>query len=127
MPVTVLLADDAEVVRKAIRSLLVSSRELIDLVGEAVDFRQTLFMANDLRPQVIVMDLHIARATEALAVKGHLSRWKMLAMSLSNDDEAKDLAKSYGAVSLLDKMYLYDELVPAIINAARASDQAPVG
>jgi hypothetical protein len=41
-------------------------------------------------------------------------------ISVSNDDEAKDLAASYGALMLLDKMRLYDELVPAILKIARS-------
>ncbi len=40
----------------------------------------------------------------------------ILAVSFSNDAEATDLAKSYGAKLLLDKMKLYNELVPAILD-----------
>ncbi len=118
MPVKVLLADDAEIVRKAIRKLLADSPELVVLVGEAVNFPQTIQMTNDLKPQVIVLDLHIARHFESSEVKSYLSKTKMLAISLSNDDEARALAKSYGALLLLDKMNLFDELVPAIIKTA---------
>ena len=38
----------------------------------------------------------------------------IVAMSLWNDDDAKALAKSFGAHVLLDKMNLYSELIPAI-------------
>jgi hypothetical protein len=37
---------------------------------------------------------------------------------LSNDEEAKALAESYGAVSLLDKMNLYHEMIPAIMQCS---------
>jgi len=40
---------------------------------------------------------------------------KVVAISFANDDEARKLAESYGADALLDKMRLYDELIPAII------------
>lgn len=41
-----------------------------------------------------------------------------LAVSLSNDAEAKALAESYGAVSLLDKLNLYNEMIPAIMRCS---------
>jgi DNA-binding NarL/FixJ family response regulator len=112
------LADDAEIVRNAIRSLFLKNSQIVELVGEAVDFPQTVQMANHLKPQVVVMDLHMARAAEASDVKGSLREYKMLAISLSNDDETKQLADSYGAMVLLDKMELYDELVPTIAKVA---------
>jgi DNA-binding NarL/FixJ family response regulator len=118
MAITVLLADDAEIVRNAIRSLLLNNSQIVELVGEAVDFPQTVQMANHLKPQVVVMDLHMARAAEASDVKGSLREYKMLAISLSNDDETKQLADSYGAMVLLDKMELYDELVSTIVKVA---------
>jgi hypothetical protein len=38
-----------------------------------------------------------------------------IAISFANDEEAKSLAASYGAVALLDKMSLYSQLLPAIL------------
>lgn len=124
MPVKVLLADDAKIVRAAIRDLLTDSPDIVELVGEAADFPQTIKMANDLKPQVIVMDLHIARANKPDVVKDCFSGSTLLAISIANDEEANGLAKSYGAVQLLDKMKLCDELVPAIVRAAFPLDQA---
>jgi hypothetical protein len=51
-------------------------------------------------------------------VKAQLRGVCTLAVSLSNDDEAKALAESYGAVSLLDKMNLYSEIIPAIMQCS---------
>ena len=44
-----------------------------------------------------------------------------LAISFANDEEAKSLAASYGAVALLDKMGLYTELLPAIMQLPEPS------
>jgi hypothetical protein len=44
-----------------------------------------------------------------------------LAMSLSNDDEAQALAANIEAAALLDKMKLFHELVPTIIQLASSS------
>jgi DNA-binding NarL/FixJ family response regulator len=74
MPIRVLLADDTEFVRRAIRRLLETCPEL-DVVGEAADFAETIRMANDLKPQVIVMDLHMPDETSftSQAVKSLLN------------------------------------------------------
>jgi DNA-binding NarL/FixJ family response regulator len=116
-PVTVLIADDAQLVRRAIRRLLGTLVE-VQIIGEAADYTQTVQLANDLRPQVIVMDLHLARR-EGVApsdVRKHLNHGsRLLAVSIVNDEEAKTLAEDFGAVAFLDKMKLYDQLVPAIL------------
>jgi len=62
MPITVLLADDAAIMRRAIRNVLESDPE-IKIVGETADFARTIQMAADLKPQVVVMDLHMPDAT----------------------------------------------------------------
>jgi DNA-binding NarL/FixJ family response regulator len=114
MCVNVLLADDAEVVRRAIRTLL-SEREDIKVVGEAATFPEVLQKATELKPDVIVIDLHMSGDTFATPLpSGH----KLLAISFANDDEAKALAESIGAVELLDKMELYETLIPAILELA---------
>ena len=51
-------------------------------------------------------------------VKAQLRSVCTLAVSLANDDEAKALAESYGASALLDKMSLYHQLVPAIMQCS---------
>jgi chemotaxis response regulator CheB len=54
MPIKVLLADDTDFVRRAIRRLLEAQSE-IEVVGEAANFVETIQMSNDLKPEVIVM------------------------------------------------------------------------
>lgn len=64
MPIKVLLVDDNDVVRRVIRGLLEQHPE-IELVGEATGFAQTIQMTNDLKPHVIVLDLHLKDETRA--------------------------------------------------------------
>jgi DNA-binding NarL/FixJ family response regulator len=127
MPIKVLLADDSELVRRGIRDLLRSQPE-IELVGEAADFRQTIRMMKELKPQVIVLDLHMPDGTEAtlLDVKSHLHHEsRVLPMSVSNDPETKALAKSLGTVPLLDKMQLGDKLIPTIMQLVLPKTRSP--
>jgi DNA-binding NarL/FixJ family response regulator len=119
--IKVLLADDNDGVRRAIRQLLGEERE-IELVGEATTFSQTIQMANDLKPQVVVLDLHMR--DEAALTPGDVTsgldcrQTRIVAISVWNDEETKALAESAGAFALLDKMVLASDLIPTIKLAA---------
>jgi two-component system, NarL family, response regulator NreC len=111
----VLIADDSAVMRTAIRKTLEEDRN-IDVVGEASSFAETMQKIADLKPDVLLLDLHLPEKrdfTPAL-VKSQLCTVRTLAVSFSNDTDSKALAEGYGAVSLLDKMMLYKEMIPAI-------------
>jgi chemotaxis response regulator CheB len=115
MPISVLLADDSPLVRKAIVTPLNTDPE-IHVFAEASNFRQTIQLARTFFPEVIVMDVYMDRGNDPtlLEIKLSLADSKVLAISFSNDDETKALADSYGAVEWLDKTKLTDELIPAI-------------
>ena len=117
MPITVLLADDAAVMRKAIRRVL-ESEPGIEIIGETTDFAQTIKMARDLKPQVVVMDLHMPDASRVPPsdVKASFasSASQLFAISIWDDQDSQALAKSYGAVAFLDKVKLGTDLIPAI-------------
>jgi DNA-binding NarL/FixJ family response regulator len=121
MPITVLLTDDEEAVRSSIRRLLSSDPE-IHIVGEVGSFQQTIQSALDLKPQVVVMDLHMPDdlSVGPQEIKSLLNTLgsRLIAMSFWNDQDTQALAQSLGAVILLDKMVLVTELIPAIKAAA---------
>ena len=56
MCLRVFLADDAEVMRKAIRRLL-SGREDIAVMGEAANIRETIQKTAELHPDLIILDV----------------------------------------------------------------------
>jgi DNA-binding NtrC family response regulator len=58
MPVRVLIADDVEVIRSVIRDLL-AREPTIEVCGEAANFSQTFDLATSLKPDVILLDLHM--------------------------------------------------------------------
>src|SRR5438045_2749593 len=119
MCVRVFLADDAEIVRHAIRNLL-DEREDIKIVGEAATFPEVLQKTTELKPDVIVLDLHMADGEKDCLPVGPI----LLAISFANDDEAKASADSIGAMKLLDKTELANELIPAILELAAAGTSA---
>jgi DNA-binding NarL/FixJ family response regulator len=117
MSIKLLLVDDSDVMRSAIRQLL--KKELgIEVIGTATNFAEALALTAALKPDVLLMDLHMKderEYTPELIKPQILLHTKcIVAMSLWNDDDAKALAKSFGAHVLLDKMNLYSELIPAI-------------
>jgi chemotaxis response regulator CheB len=126
MPIRVLLADDSDFMRSAIRRILQEERR-IEVVGEAGTFAKTVQMIGDLKPEVLLLDLHMAEEREFTPelVKAQLGCVCMLAVSFSNDHEARELAKSYGAVTLLDKMKLFGEMIPAIIGCESERSTPP--
>ena len=115
--IKVLIADDTQLTRRAIGRLLRERLE-IEIVGEAADFDQTVQMVNDFKPDIILMDLHLASqpGIEPLDVRTQLTHGsRLVAISLAKDEEAVALAESFGAITLLDKMNLFDELIPTIL------------
>jgi two-component system response regulator DevR len=122
MPTTVLLADDSEIMRKAILHLLRADPD-IQVLAQVASFAQTIKLVTKLHPQVIVMDLHMGdeRSVTPSQFKSCLNGSRLLAMSIWNDDETKSLAETIGAVTLLDKTNLGTELIPAIKQFARGS------
>jgi len=111
----VLIADDSEIMRTAIRKLL-QEQSNIHVVGEASTFAETMQMIGDLKPDVLLLDLHMPEKRDFTPelVKAQLGTVCTVAVSFSNDSDSKALAESYGAATLLDKMSLYNDLLPAI-------------
>jgi hypothetical protein len=72
-----------------------------------------------------LLDLHLAEKRDfspALVKSQLVSVENILAVSFSNDGEARDLAEAYGAKLLLDKMKLFNDLVPAILACGSNAD-----
>jgi DNA-binding NarL/FixJ family response regulator len=115
MIISVLVADDSEIMRKGIADLLQGDPE-IEVVGECVSFAQTIEIASMLHPKVIILDVHMGdeRTVTRAQVKSGLIGSRLLAMSIWNDAETKSLAEAIGAATLLDKTKLVAELIPAI-------------
>jgi chemotaxis response regulator CheB len=115
MKISVLLADDSEIMRNAIVGILQANPE-IQLLAQAPSFIQTMELASRLHPQVVVMDLYMKDENDVTPtqIKSSLRGSVLLAISLRNDDETKAIAESFGAVTLLDKVNLATELIPAI-------------
>ena len=119
MSIKVLVADDSGVMRQAICRLLHAEPE-IEVVGEAADHAQTILMTNDLKPQVIVLDLHMPDETKftPMEFRSQLNHNPLLlGVSLWNDQITTELAKSFDAIMRLDNMELAQTLGPSIMQS----------
>jgi DNA-binding NarL/FixJ family response regulator len=127
MCVRVLLADDTPLMRKAIRSVLGHEPE-IEVVAEAENFAESLSMTRKFRPHVVILDLHMpdrSNLTPMNVSEGlRAYRAAVLAISVWNDEDTRALAQSYGAATLLDKMLLGKELIPAVMKLGSGSSPA---
>ena len=126
MCVRVFLADDAEVMRKAIRRLL-SGRDDIAVVGEAANIRETIQKTAELHPDLIILDVTMPEkdSIAPTIVKGLLNGATILAITLGADEVKKELLHGVGAAKLVDKMDLADQLIPAILEFAPAKTMQP--
>jgi DNA-binding NarL/FixJ family response regulator len=118
MAIRVLLADDSDMMLSAMQKTL-REEPSIKIVGAASSFAATMQMIGSYKPEVLLLDLHLpeSRNFPPGFVKSQLvSVPHTLAVSFANDKDAHTLAESYGAEALLDKMNLYNELIPAIKN-----------
>jgi DNA-binding NarL/FixJ family response regulator len=114
-PIRVLLADDSETLRRAVKAVL-RSEPLILLVGEVCNYQELLGTLAQLRVDVVVMDVHMpdSEQVQPESIKAQLGTQCLLAISFANDAETANHAKNYGAVRLLDKIELGRTLIPAI-------------
>ena len=119
--VRVLLVDDQALFREALATLL-EVRPEIAIVGEAGDGAAALDRVAELRPDVVLMDLHMPvldgiAATRRLRVEHPEVR--VLALTTFDDDEDVFAALRAGAVGYLLKDVSGDRLVEALLAASR--------
>ena len=126
MPLSVLLADDSEIMRKGIVDLLRGDPE-IEVVAECTSLAQRLEPASKLHPQIIVLDVPLGdeRTVTPWQLKFGLIGSRLLAISIWKDDETKALAGTLGALTLLDKSNLANTLIPAIKHYGNGSERIP--
>jgi two-component system response regulator NreC len=117
MRIKVLVADDNELVRSALVRMLEADADLA-VIGEAATFAETLELVDGLKPDIVLLDLHMPDEKNYLPGSVKLKVLEnagcILAISVWNDHEAKVLADRFGAKALIDKAHLFSELIPAI-------------
>ena len=114
--ITVLLAEDHQMVREGFRSLLEHERD-IEVVGEAANGRQAVQLTRKLRPAVVVMDIAmpLLNGLEATRqIRKELPDTKVLFLSAHSDDVYVDHVTVLGATGFLLKQTSSENLATAI-------------
>jgi len=125
-PIRILLVDDHVLVRKGIASLLATQDDL-EVVGEAGDGFEALERAEELMPDVILMDISMPRCDGLTAIdliKREMPYVKIVMLTYSDDDENLFEAIKRGAQGYLLKDLQPEVLFESIRGAARG--EAPI-
>src|SRR5664280_1648976 len=121
--ITVLLAEDHQIVREGFRSLLKTESD-IEVVGEAQTGRQAVALAKQLRPAVVVMDIAmpLLNGLEATRqIRKAIPGTKVLMLSAHSDDAYVEQAIAFGAVGFLLKQTSAHDLSRAIREAHKGN------
>ena len=120
-PVRVLLVDDQALFREALATLL-EVHAGIDVVGEAANGAEAIDRVPVLRPDVVLMDLHMPVLDGIAAIRRlrvEQPEVRVLALTTFDDDEDVFAALRAGAVGYLLKDVTSDRLVEALLAAVR--------
>jgi two-component system, NarL family, response regulator LiaR len=119
-PITVLIVDDHEVVRKGVRAYLDTLPEF-KVVGEAVSGEEAIGLATEHIPDVILMDLvlpHMDGVEATRRIKNISPRSQIVVLTSYHQDEHIFPALQAGAISYILKDMKMDKLADTVRKAA---------
>ncbi len=114
--VRILIAEDQALVRRG-TTVLLSMEKDMEVVGQACDGVEAVAMASELRPDVVLMDLHMPRLGGVAATREitrTLPGTQVLVLTTLNDDETVFEAVRAGAHGYLLKDVTEQELLDTI-------------
>ena len=114
--ITVLLAEDHQIVREGFRSLLKHERD-IEVVGEAETGHQAVQLTRKLRPEVVVMDIAMPSLNGLEAtrqIRKNFPDTRVLILTAHNDDAYVEQLTEMGAAGFLLKQTSSHVLAEAI-------------
>ena len=119
--VQVLLVDDHNSVRQGLHAALEAYRDLV-IVGEAEDGEAAIAAVNELRPDVVLMDINMPKKNgieATAAIKANYPDTEVIGLSVNTNSENERLMLKAGAYMLVSKEMSVDELYKAIKSAVR--------
>ena len=119
-PISVLLVDDHPLFRRGVLAVL-SADKRITVVGEASNGKEGVSKAQELDPDVVLMDIQMPEMTglEATVIlQKEMPRCKILMLTISEKDEDLFNAVKFGAKGYLLKEVAPEEIVSAVVQVA---------
>jgi len=116
MSINILLADDHHVVRQGLRVLLEGESDFL-IVGEAADVRETVEFAEQLRPDVILLDLMMPGLNGLSALREVVKsahKIRVIILSMCSNVAYVSEALRDGAAGYVLKSSRADQLVQAV-------------
>ncbi len=120
MPISVFLADDHPVLRHGLRSSLESHHDFV-IVGEASDGHETVRLVEQLKPNVVVLDVMLPGLnglTVAQRIKKDLPRTRVVYFTMYSNEAFVVEAFKHGALGYVLKCSEPHHVVSAIREAA---------
>ena len=112
----VLIADDQDFIRRGVRDVLSDEKD-IEVCAEAIDGRDALGKALELKPDVVIMDIIMPRMDGIKAtrlLRKVLPETKILSLSQYDIPEMVDEMERAGAAAFVSKLLVWDKLVPSL-------------
>lgn len=114
----VLIADDNELIRRGIAGLL-SAAKNVEVCGEASDSTEALKKADELRPDLILLDVSMPGTNglnTAQLLRQKLPLLKILIVSQHDANELLPRALEAGAHGCIDKARITTDLLKTVTN-----------
>jgi two-component system, NarL family, response regulator NreC len=120
--IRIILCDDHAVVRMGLKMLL-SNHPDMEVIGEASEGNEGIQMAQELKPDVVVMDLSMPHGKDGLSATSELKKLipnvQILILTMHDDEEYLFRAIQAGASGCILKSAPHDELLSAIKMVAK--------
>ena len=115
MLVTILISDDNQVFRGEMKRLLEGAQEVT--VAEAEDGEEALRLTQELRPEVVLMDIVMPRMDGLEAtrrIKAAQPETKVIILTVYDEEPYREAARESSADAFLLKQNVMAELIPTI-------------
>ena len=129
MSIRLLIADDHEVVRAGLRSLLAGVED-IEIVGEATDGEEAVRLAHRYRPDVVLLDVRMVGGDGLAALgrlRGELPQVPVVMFSGYDNPTYMARAAALGAAGYVVKSAGGEEIAAAVTQAAAGETLWPRG
>jgi DNA-binding NarL/FixJ family response regulator len=126
MPLRILIADDSQILRQALKSLLGSSPDKWEICGEAGDGNDAVSKTLDLKPDVVLLDLTIPVLSGVDVVKAlrqQQSPAAVVLMSQQDPNVIERLAKNAAVPFYVAKSQLATQLPVLLQRIAQAQSK----